>query len=259
MKKIKAIIIDDEVSNRRLIKNLIATLNPDYEILGEAERINDAYELIQQVKPDVLFLDIKMPGGNGFQLLEKFDEVPFEVVFISGFDEYAIKAFEYNALDYILKPIDTVRFMKTLSKVQQTIETKNVSPNRIKEVLQTYDLKQLFISKLSVHQGNQVVVLNIAEIMYIQSDNKCSVFKVANNEKYTSSKQLSDFEFILNNHIYFIKVNKGTFINANYVTRYSKGITCLITMKDEKVIEVPRRKKSEILELLAGRKIAENE
>jgi len=98
MKNIRAVVIDDEASNRRLIIKLVSKLNYAFEIVGEANNVSSAFELIKNSKPELVFLDIKMPGGTGFILLDMFEEIHFEVVFISGFDFYAVKAFEFNAL-----------------------------------------------------------------------------------------------------------------------------------------------------------------
>lgn len=250
MKKIKALVIDDEASNRDLITKLISKLNPTIEVIGEAANIKNGFDLIQETKPELVFLDIRMPGGSGFDLLAMFEEIAFEVVFISGFDSYALKAFEYNALDYVLKPINPVKFAKTLTKVQLKIESRSLKPEELKNVLKAYDLKELIISKISIHHGNQVVLLNIEEILYIKSEDKCTVFKINTGEKYTSSKELADFEFILESHLYMVRVSKSTYININFVSSYSKGTDCFITMKDGMVIEIPRRKKGEILNLL---------
>src|ERR1700741_5424183 len=117
MSNIRALIIEDEFLNRDLISKMILKLHSNFEIVGMAEDIHAGYSLINELKPDLIFLDIKMPGGSGFDLLKKFDEPFFEVVFVTGFDEYAIQAFEFNALDYILKPIDTNKLKSTLDKV----------------------------------------------------------------------------------------------------------------------------------------------
>jgi two-component system LytT family response regulator len=255
MNKIKAVVIDDEASNRRLIIKLVSRLNPNFEIMGEANNVISAYDLINKIKPELVFLDIKMPTGSGFDLLGMFDTINFEVVFISGFDSYALKAFEFNALDYVLKPINPVKFSKTLDKVQLKIRGKKIKPEELKDIIKSYDLKQLIISKISIHNGNQVIFLSIEDIIYIKSEEKCTCFKMKTDEKYTSSKELSDFTFILENHPYMVRLNKSTYININFVFSYSKGTICVITMKDGVTIEIPRRKKSEILELLTISKI----
>lgn len=122
MNKIKAVIIDDEHFNRGLIRMLIDRLNDRYMVAGEAESIDDGFELIRQERPDVVFLDIKMQDGSGFDLLSRFTDIDFEIVFVTGFDEYTLKALEMNAIDYVLKPIDLDKFRETLARVGGRID-----------------------------------------------------------------------------------------------------------------------------------------
>ena len=124
MSKINAVVIDDEFFNRGLITLLISRLSNDIDVVAEAEGIREGARLIQLHKPDVVFLDIKMPDGSGFDLIEKFPGFQFEVVFITGFDEYESVAAEHNALDYVLKPIDIDKFKHTLEKIRQAVHVK---------------------------------------------------------------------------------------------------------------------------------------
>jgi two-component system LytT family response regulator len=254
MTKIKAIVVDDEDSNRSLIVDLIREQNQNFEIDGEANSVKTAYEAITRLQPEVVFLDIKMPDGNGFELLSMFEEINFEVVFISGFDSYALKAFEFNALDYILKPIEPEKFGVNLKKVQARIERRSFAPEDLKAIVESYDSKELIISRIPIHVGKKVVLLDINDILYIQADNGCTQFKNSKFEKYTSSKQLSDFEFVLENYPNLVRINKSVYINLGYILSYSKGITCSITLTDHTEFEISRRKKKEILELLERRR-----
>lgn len=250
MEKIKAIVVDDEDFNRSLIIDLIQELNPDFEIMGQAHNVKTAYDVIRRNTPQVVFLDIRMPDGSGFELLNMFEEINFEVVFISGFDQYALKAFEFNALDYILKPIEPEKFSRNLSKVQSKIEKNDFSARLLKPIVESYDAKQMIISKIPVHVGTRVILLDIADIIYVKSDNGCTVFKMATFKQFTSSKQLSDFEFLLENYPFLVRINKSTYVNLNFIESYSKGIDRLITLKDGAEFEISRRKKTEILDLL---------
>lgn len=254
MNKVNAVIIDDEASNRGLIKSLIMELNWRFNILGEAEGVNSGFELITTAAPDVVFLDIKMPDGTGFAMLDLFEKIDFEVVFITGFDSYALKAFEFNALDYILKPIDPEKFSKTLDKLKARVEKKGLDSEYLKSLLQSYDLNKLTISKIPIHSGNSVNLLAIEDVVFIKAESGYTLFKTSTNHKHISSKQLSDFDFILEKHPYLIKVHKAVYVNLNFVSSYSKGKLCFLTMKDGTSFEISRRKKGEILELLAGKK-----
>lgn len=255
MIRIKAVIIDDEFYNRDLISKLVLKMNINFDIIGSAENVEEGFELINSEKPDVVFLDIKMPGGSGFDLLRKFENPNFEVVFVTGFDEYAIKAFDFNALDYILKPIDTTKLKLTLDKVQNRVYNKHLLSGTLNQVLQSYSVNNT-ISKIPVHFKDKVFLLDVNDIMSIQTeDGYTSFYSCSNLNKYTSSKQLADYEFIIADYNHFIKLNKSVYINLNYVKSYTKGLICMVTLTNDVEFEVSRRKKTEILELL-DRKIA---
>jgi len=251
MSRINCVIIDDEKGNRELITSLITHLNEAYLITGEADGVESGFNLIKEQKPAVVFLDIRMQDGTGFNLLSKFPSVDFEVVFISGFDEYALKAFEYSALDYVLKPVDVQKFSETLSRVQKRILDHTGYFENLKRALQSYDGSELMITRLPIHHHDRVVLLDLKEVMYILSEEGYSAFYRSANEKYLSSKQLSDFAFILESFPNFIRVSKGCYININFISSYSKGLLSKVTLQDGSTHEISRRKKTEILDLLS--------
>lgn len=250
MNKINAIVIDDESLNRDLITKLILKTNNNFNIIACAEDISLAYNLINEYRPDVIFLDIKMPMGSGFDLLKRFDNPEFEVVFVTGFDKYAIKAFDFNALDYILKPIDVSKLRVTLEKVQKRIFDKLYLPNNLKEILSSCDEAGFIITKIPIHDKDKVLLIDLKDVISIEADFGYTKFIMIDSKYYVSAKQLSSFEFIIDSHNNFIKINKGLYINANFIKNYSKGVICIINMINNSSYEVSRRKKGEILSLL---------
>jgi two-component system LytT family response regulator len=250
--KVRTIIIDDEYSSRDLIVKLIQKLNINFEIIGTAENIDMGFDIISKEQPDLVFLDIKMPGGNGFQLLNRFEKPNFEVVFITGFDEYALQAFAFNALDYVLKPIDTTKLNITLNKVYERITSKLSIVNNFREIINIYNVDNHLISKIPVHHNDKVELLDIKEIISVEANEGCTVFRVSNNSEFVSSKQLSTFEFIFDKYSFFVRINKSTYVNTDFIRNYSKGSDCFIQMKNNQYYEVSRRKKTEILKILEG-------
>lgn len=246
MTKIKALVVDDEIQNRELITDMIA-VHKEFEVVGQADRVKTAIAAIKELKPDVVFLDIRMPDGNGFEVLDEFKQIDFLVVFVSAFDSYALKAFDFNAVDYVLKPIDSLKFGQMIQKLITTFTSKLLLQQEIKEVIEQYDLGSLLIKKLHVHNGNKVVLLPLQDLVYAKADEGTTTFWVASGERYNSSKQLSDFEFIFENFPPLIRITKGVYINTNYIKSYSKGSTCIIFMQDGAEFEVSKRKKTEIL------------
>jgi two-component system LytT family response regulator len=247
---IQCVIIDDEAFNRELIRDFITKLNPAYHIVGEAADISSGYEIIKTLNPDLVFLDIKMPGGNGFELLEKFEKHEFEVVFVTGFDEYAIKAFEFNAMDYVLKPIDQSKFRETLQQVKTRFDNKLSKISNLKSIIKSYNRHESVISKIPVHYKHEVVLLDVDDLLYIQSEEGYTTFVTKDEERFTSSRKLSEFEFILDSYDHFIQIHKGMYINVRYVKSYSKGEICMVKLVNGSAFEVSRRRKTEILAVL---------
>lgn len=250
MKKISAVIIDDEYSNRELLSDLISG-HQDFEVLGLADGVMSGIALIKEKKPDAVFLDIRMPDGNGFELLDQISNIDFFVVFVSAFDSYALKAFDFNAVDYILKPIDQSKFELVMEKLRLLVNERMVADNGLRQLLDQYDVNNLLIRKIQVHSGNKVLLLPLSEIVYAMSDEGSTLFKTNNGSKYNSSKQLSDFDFIFESYAPLIRISKAVYVNINFIDSYSKGSTCMVFMKYGQDFEVSKRKKAEILALLS--------
>jgi two-component system LytT family response regulator len=248
MKPIKTVIVDDEARNRTLIAELLESAAMGFEVCGMAAGVEEGKKMIGKLQPNVVFVDIRMQDGTGFDLLNSIENHNFETVFITAYDEYALKAFEFNAIDYVLKPIDVNRFEKMLDRVQQRLAAGVASTN---DNLKQLTSDQGVINKIPVHFRDNVMLFDLDEIEALQAHEGCTVFVVAGKGKYTSSKQLSDFEFILERFSFFTKVSKSVYINLNFISSYSKGAYCTITMNSGEVHEVSRRQKARILELLA--------
>lgn len=181
MIKIKAVIVEDSRLARNELKELIKSF-PEIEVLGEAENVDAAYELINSLNPDLLFLDINMPEKDGFELLEMLDDVPI-TVFTTAFDEYALKSFEYNALDYLMKPVSPNRFSKAIDKVKQKLENKIVKNKQKVEIS-----NQIFIK-----EGEKCWLLKVADIYLFEVEgNYTKVF--FNDQKAVLNKSLNQIE-----------------------------------------------------------------
>lgn len=249
---IKTIIVDDEEHNRNIMRTLLEKYCPEIEIIGEASSADVAFEKVVIEKPQLLLLDIKMPGKSGFDLLKMFKEVTFEVVFVTAYEEYAINAFEFNALGYILKPIDYSKLENTLKKVIQRIKHKT-NGHAIENFVTSINNETGKLDKVSVHHGNKVVFIQITDIIMIESHDANSIIHTSNNRKYVSSKTIKDFEEFLKFYRFF-RVNKGNIINADCIVSYTKGDSCIVELKNGVKVEVSRRRKTELLEVMKGGK-----
>ncbi len=245
MNTVSALIIDDEEHNRNVLHTLLEKYCPLINIVGEAFDVDDAYEKINKLKPQLIFLDIKMPNKNGFDLLRLFDNINFEVIFVSAFNEYAITAFDFNALGYILKPIDYVKLIGVVDRAISKIATN--SGNNIGHFIKTLEGKNNFVNKITLHHKEKVVFVNISDIVSIESNDGICELKLMDNSAYFSSKDLKLFEGMLNSAGNFIRVNKSVIINLNYIKSYNKGDVCILEMSNGLFHEVSRRKKTEVL------------
>ena len=243
---ISAIIIDDEVHNRNVLRTLLGKYCPTINIIDECESAVDAYDKINALQPQLIFLDIKMPGKSGFDLLKMFSRIDFEVIFVSAFNDYAITAFEFNALGYILKPIDYSKLIITVDKAIFKIAA-NEKNNNVFHFIKTLDEKNDIINKISVHHNDKVILLNINYIISVESKDGTCEIKLDDGKSYYSSKELKLIEEILINAGNFIRITKSVIINLNYIVSYTKDDIFELEMQNKNVYEVSRRKKADVL------------
>lgn len=231
MKKITAVIVEDSRLARNELKELIKTQD-EIELLGEAENVDLGYSLINKTNPDLLFLDINMPEKDGFELLEMLDEVPI-VIFTTAFDEYAIKSFEYNAFDYLLKPINSKRFSISISKVVERLNEKPVTSNS--EAVLSLD-KQIFIK-----DGEKCWLVKISNISLFEIvGNYTKVFFDGNHPMIY--KSLAQIEEKLPKAVFF-RANRQQIININHVKKVVSWFNgkLKIEMNSGEEIEISRR------------------
>lgn len=244
----KAILIDDELSNRTLLTSMLKKHCPNVKLIGEAESSDKAFEMISLLKPDLIFLDVKMPQKSGFDLLRMFETIHFSVIFITGFDEYAVKAFEFNAVDYILKPID---YLKLITAVKKAETKQQATLNNIIHFVHSLEEKTNYVKKLTCHSNDKVNIIDLNEIVYIEASRGYSEIVDIKNQKHIFAKSLSEYEELLEPIPTFIRVNKSYIINTDHVLSYTKGNECIILMKGRDFeIEVSRRKKTQVISAL---------
>ncbi|MGB5666264.1 MAG: LytTR family DNA-binding domain-containing protein [Maribacter sp.] len=232
MKRIKTVIVEDSRLARNELKELIKN-HPEIEMVGEAENVDDGVELIEEVKPDLLLLDINMPEKDGFELLEILNEVPI-TVFTTAFDEYAIKSFEYNALDYLLKPISEKRFAMAVEKVKEKLEKSNNEVVSGKERLS--GSSQIFIK-----DGEKCWLVKIGEISHLEIvGNYTRVF--FHEERPMLYKSLNQIEEKLPDK-YFFRANRQQIINTNFIQDLVPWFNgkLKLTMQNGEEVEVSRR------------------
>ncbi|MES2779204.1 MAG: response regulator transcription factor [Bacteroidota bacterium] len=250
MKTISTLIIDDEEANRDTLGMMLAQYCPEVRVLGTASSVESGFHLISETNPNLVFLDIRMPEKTGFDLLRLFTKIDFHVIFVSAFDQYAIQAFEFNAVDYILKPIDPDKLVNAVNKTVRNIQ--NNAQQNVLHFVHSIDEKSALIKRISLHHQHKVHLIDIDTICYVRALREYCEITDEGGQKFISSKTLSDYEDLLRPFPNFLRVNKSVIINIHHVSEYTKGTDCMVTLNNDTEIEVSRRKKTSILQYLKG-------
>lgn len=246
------IIIDDELSGREVLKKLLEVHCPGVKILKTEHSAETALVAIKQLKPQLVFLDIQMPGSSGFDLLNQIEKIDFEIIFITAHDAYAIKAFKYSAVDYLLKPVNVAELINAVQRAAERIEANQGNGN-IKFMLQKInsDKKTFSNNKILLPSLGEYNVIEISEIAYCKSESNYTRFVFLNGKHLVISKTLKEFETILAENNFF-RIHRSYIINLNCVAKYVKGKGGEVIMKDGTVLEVSRERKEQFLQLLPG-------
>lgn len=245
---IKAVIIDDEADARDSIKYLIKKNTPDIELLGEAESVALGIKLITEQSPDLIFLDIQMADGTGFDLLDKIEPINVDIIFTTAYDDYALKAFKYSATDYLLKPVDAEELEAALTKIRNR-RSANINTHEALRVLMD-NLKNPLKPRLALHDKRGINFIKPDDIITLTSNNNFTVITIQDKEQLVITKTLKEFEDMLDVS-QFYRIHNTCIINLNHVLRYIKGDGGFVLMNDNKQYEVSRRKKNEFLEKLS--------
>jgi len=249
--KIDAIIVDDEADSRSVLQKLLTNFCPSINVVAEAADIQKGFELINSLKPSVVFLDIQMPGGNGFMLLKKFEKIFFDTVFVTSYDKYALEAIKLSALHYLLKPIEVKDLLEAVDRIEKNAYKKQVINSQIANAIGNSEGIQ---KKITIHMQDKVLFLSLHEITHLESERNYTVIFTTNGKKYTSSKNLGEYEEMFKEQEVFYRINKSCIVNLNHISNYTKDEPCILTINGKNKQEVSRRKKQELLELLKFKK-----
>jgi two-component system LytT family response regulator len=240
-RKIKTIVVDDEQDAVNFICSIIREYCSSLEVIGTAGDVGTAAELINEKKPDLVFLDVEMPNGSGFDLLVQFPEKTFDVIFITAFNHYAIKAIKFSAVDYILKPVNINEFIEAVTKVITKRSEKSSGGNENLKVL-LENLRSSPPSRLAIPTADGMEYLNPKDIIRIEADRSYSWFFLAGNRKTLVSKHLKEFQELLGDRNFF-RSHNSHLINLKYVKKYIRREGGYIEMIDGSVIPVSRNRK----------------
>jgi two-component system, LytTR family, response regulator len=241
----RSIIIDDEPKNVRILNKLLTDYCPDIKIIGSAGDANAALQIIEELKPELVFLDIEMPNGNAFDLLDKIMPVSFDIIFITAFESYSLKAFKYTALDYLLKPVSIEELQNAVAKAKDNTQSKNINL-QVKALLQNVNNANAGMQKVAVHTLDGLEFVKADDIVRVEAQGSYSVFHLTDKSTILASKNIKDYEDILVGETFF-RIHNSHIVNLNAIKKYHKGRGGYIIMDDGTMIEVASRRKNDFL------------
>ncbi|QLG44383.1 LytR/AlgR family response regulator transcription factor [Costertonia aggregata] len=243
---IKAILIDDEAKARQGLRLVLEKYCPAVAILALCESPEIGLEKIKTLKPDLVFLDVQMPKMSGFDVLERIPEINFEVIFVTAYDRYAIKAIKFSALDYLLKPIDVDELVAAVNKISLKQQDKS---HQYKSLFNNVKSDSEKLKRLAIPSDNEIIMQPIADIIYCEADSSYTTLFLTNKKKITVSKTLKEFENILP-ETDFCRIHHSTLVNMAHVVKYIKGEGGYVIISNDGHLNVSRRKKEHFLEML---------
>ncbi len=242
---IRTLLIDDEPDARETLRLLIDTYCPDIEIVGEAASARDGRQLIEDRQPDLVFLDVQMPQQSGFDLLSSLPEVNFSVIFVTAYDQYAIKAIRFGALDYLLKPVDLDDLLEAIRRCHQT-EFAVYPKSAYNYLAQNYKGGQSSFKKLAVPIQGETSFIPLDQIIYCEADGSYTHLYQVEGPKLMLSKSLKEMELLVGDHGFF-RVHHSYLINLDHIQKYIRGEGGQVVLTANYTIDVSRRKKEEFL------------
>ncbi len=246
---ISVVIVDDVKKSRETLEQMLQNYCPHTEVVGKAGSANEAFKLIQETEPQLVLLDIEMPNGTGFDLLEMFDSISFEVIFTTAFDQYALKAIKFCALDYLLKPIDIKELIQSIHKAGERLRNHNEKDN-FSHLLTNLKHKNSPTNKLALPTQEGLVFIVVQEIIRCEAEGNYTSIFFKSGKRIVTTRKIKDFEELLSEH-HFFRVHRSHLINLSYIEKYFKGDGGYVVMADGSSIDVARRKKEDFLERLS--------
>ncbi|MFU8843341.1 MAG: LytR/AlgR family response regulator transcription factor [Bacteroidales bacterium] len=243
---LRTLIIDDEPHVRETLHSLLLQFSAQVRVVGEAGSVASGAREIKEKHPDLVLLDIKMKDGTGFNLLEKINNIDFRIIFITAYDQYAIKAFKYSALDYLLKPIDSVELKAAIDKAEKLSQIEvNTQLNTLVNNLQTDDQAK---KKIILKTFDNIHLIKLKDILYIESDGRYSTFFLRSGDRVLVSETLKHYHEMLGDAGFF-RVHKSFLINLESIQRFEKAEGGSVILEGDHEVPVASRKREELLEL----------
>jgi two-component system LytT family response regulator len=247
---VRSIVVDDELKSRESLKILLEDFCENAEVLALCQNVEEGVRAIEEHKPDVVFLDIQMQRETGFDLLARIKPINFEVVFTTAHSEYAIKAFKFSAIDYLLKPIDIEELKKALDKVDKKLHS-NISA-RLEQLVQNLKPSAGQNYKLALPTSDGLIFVKIEEIIYCEASSNYTQIFTHDGKKHVVSRTLKEYEDLLVDHNFF-RIHNSFLINLNSIKKYVRGEGGYVIMENDKSLDVSKRKKEGFLSRMGSK------
>ncbi len=244
----KTLIIDDEAHARESLSKMLSLNCPDITILGTASSANEAFEKITKLKPDLIFLDVEMPNGTGFDLLTRFSKPTFKVIFVTGFDQYALNAIKFSALDYLLKPINAKELIEAVEKASNQLPNQN-GLGDLKNLLSTLQNPRSRKNKLAVPTQQGLEMIEIQEIIRCEAANGYTIIHVQDGKPMLSSRDLKTYQELLEDYDFF-RIHDSHLIAHFHVQKVLNEDGGVVVLTNEVKLPIARRRKSDFLDWL---------
>jgi two-component system LytT family response regulator len=244
---LKILIVDDEQPIRNMISSILLMSDFNLEIVGQADSVSSGIKQIKELKPNLVLLDIKLPDGTGFDILNQVPQLNFSVIFITAFEEYAIKAFKCSALDYILKPINIDELYAAIEKSKEQIANKNIN-QKLNIFLENLNSSSIEDKKIVLKTQESIHIVKVTHIIRCESYHNYTEFFLRNNKKLLVSKTLKEYDKILSNFGFF-RVHQSHLININNINSFEKTDGGYLVLTDGSQVPVSKRKREELMQL----------
>lgn len=244
---IRTVIIDDENKAREAIREMLNIYFDEIEIVGEADDVLSGIQLIKAVQPDLVFLDIKMPDGSGFDLLNRIDKKEFSLIFLTAYDEYALQAFKFSAIDYLVKPLDPDDLTRAMDRVKRyrEIDRKNLT-----DLLENLKTIKKDSKKLVLKTAESIFLVNISDIIRCESMGNYTKFFFANQKPVLVSHTLKEYDEMLSEYQFF-RVHQTHLVNLHHIIRLDKADGGVLVLDENQTVPVSTRKKEALLKALS--------
>jgi two-component system, LytTR family, response regulator len=242
---IKAIIIDDEMHCRKTLALLLKEYCPEVQLLEQCSDAEEALKAIENLKPDLIFLDIEMPRMNGFEMLEQFEEIPFAVIFTTSYDQYAMKAFRFYALDYLLKPIVSKELIAAIHKLKT--QKQLPTAEQFQMLLNKVNSREEIFPKIPVPTSDGFELIPVEQILFCEAKDNYTFLNLNNKKKIIACRMLKEVEEQLTDFPFFVRVHNSYIVNIKEVKKYVRGEGGYVIMSDDTSVNVSRSRKEVLL------------